>query len=114
MRRLMIHLVNWALLIIVLIGIPSITSKQFGGLAVSSVSKWQMLTLWGLGLIAAGNLLLVLFAKPKRRIRNLLLVWSIVFSAILVFEILLFAEVIHFEWLKDLLVGLSEKVRGGA
>src|SRR5439155_8920215 len=48
MLRALIQCANGFLLIIILIGIPAITSARLGSLQLSSAPKTQMLTLWGL------------------------------------------------------------------
>jgi hypothetical protein len=110
-RKLIIHLINGALLVIVLIGVPSITSRHVAGVAVSSTSKMQLLTLWGLGIAAAANMFLALFGGLKQPVRKLLFLWCVAFSAILLLEVLHFQGVIHFRWLKELLLWVQESLR---
>ena len=111
MWKLIIHLVNGALLVIVLIGVPSITSKQVAGVTVASTSRTQALTLWGLGIAAGANLLVALFGGVKRPSRKLLLTWCVAFSVVLLVELMYFEGVIHFRWLKDSLIWIQEKLR---
>jgi len=103
MRRLLIQCLNGLLLVIILIGVPAITSARFGSLQLSSAPKVQLLTLWGLGLAAACNLIAALWLMKDRRDRTLCWKWTFVFVALLAIEYAYFSGWLNFDWLKKTL-----------
>ena len=46
MRRFLIKCVNFALLVIIVIGIPAVTRRQFGSFQIGSAPALQMLSFW--------------------------------------------------------------------
>jgi len=108
MQRLTIHLLNSLLLIIILIGIPAITSARLGSLQLSSAPKAQKLTLWGLGLTAAFNSTAAIWFTKKRKDRMLCCKWAAVFGALLTIEYLYFKAYFNFDWLKEALQWLQK------
>ena len=107
MRRHLIHLLNAAVLGIILLGVPAITSRRFWDLQLSSVPKFQMLTLWGLALAGVGNLLAAGFLARKPKQRRPYWVWAAVFAVFWVAEFLHFQGYIRFDWLKNVLLELK-------
>ena len=105
MSRLFIHVGNYVWLVIVLIGVPVITGMQVGGINVSATSKFQMLTLAGLGIGSAINLFggWWLVGKPRRTCWK----WTAIYLVIFVTFYLLFSGYIHFDWLKKALLWLK-------
>jgi len=104
MQRLLIHGVNSFLLVVILIGIPAITSARLGSLQLSSAPKAQRLTLWGLAVAAAANTMVALTVVKGRKERALCLCWAGAFLALLAVEYLHFNGYFNFDWLKTALL----------
>ena len=109
MPRLLIHLANAFVLVVILIGVPTITSRHLGGLQLTSSSKMQMLTLWGLGLTAGVNLLSGVFVAKDKKLRRLCLKWMLLYAALFLIEALLYGGYIDFVWFKQALLWLKQK-----
>ena len=107
MRRWLIHAVNSALLVIILIGVPAVTSARFGRVRLSSDPQLQGLTLGGLVLVAAGNLAVMLLGK-ERNGRRACAAWVLLFGLILAAEFSYARGYIDFDWLKKLLRWFQE------
>jgi len=103
MRRLLIQCVNGFVLVVILIGVPAITSARFGSLQLSSAPKAQLLTLWGLGLAAACNSSAALWFIKERKDRMLCWKWTFVFGVLLAIEYAYFSGWLNFDWLKKTL-----------
>jgi hypothetical protein len=104
MQRLLIHCVNSLLLVVMLIGIPAITSARLGGLRLSSAPRAQRLTLWGLALAAAANAIAALSIVKGRKERARCWRWAGAFLALLTVECLHFNGYFNFDWLKKALL----------
>ena len=102
--RLAIQLVNSFLLIVILIGIPAITSARFGNLQLSSAPKAHRLTLWGLALAAAANVIAAVSVAKGRKERVVCGWWVAGFLALLAVEYLHFNGYFNFNWLKQALL----------
>jgi len=102
--RLAIQLVNSFLLIVILIGIPAITSARFGNLQLSSAPKAHRLTLWGLALAAAANAIAAVSIAKGRKERVVCGWWVAGFLALLAVEYLHFNGYFNFNWLKQALL----------
>jgi hypothetical protein len=102
MHRLCVHLGNVFWLVLVLVGIPTITSIQLGRIRLSSTPEFQMLTLAGLGIGATTNLLGAWLTRGKQRIACWQ--WNFVHLAALLMFYLVFNGQIHFHWLKNALL----------
>ena len=102
--RLAIQLVNSFLLIVILIGIPAITSARFGNLQLSSAPKAHRLTLWGLALAAAANAIAAVSVAKGRKERVVCGWWVAGFLALLAVEYLHFNGYFNFNWLKQALL----------
>jgi len=107
-QRLFVHLVNSALMVIILIGIPAITSLRFGSIRLNSNPKLQMLTLGGLALASAGNLIGALFLTVDKKTRRACGAWALLFGIILAAEFLYVRGFIRFGWLKEFLLWIQE------
>jgi hypothetical protein len=108
MSRIIIHAVNAAIFILIVMGIPAITSMQLGSIQLTSTPHSRMLTLWGLGFAAGGNAILA-FMCSNRRSRWAGLTWVLVFGGFLLAQYLFFAGLLQFDWLKKLLLKLKSK-----
>lgn len=106
MRSFAIHIVNASWLVIVLIGVPAATSIQVGKLGLSAVPEFRMLTLGGLAVGAAGNLLWACLTSGKAC--KVCWNWTFVYGAALTVYLLVFNGYIHFRWLKDTLLWLKK------
>ena len=102
--RLAIQLVNSFLLIVILIGIPAITSARFGNLQFSSAPKAHRLTLWGLALAAAANAIAAVSVAKGRKEQVVCGWWVAGFLALLAVEYLHFNGYFNFNWLKQALL----------
>jgi hypothetical protein len=99
-------------LVTTLIGVPAVTSLTIGAVQLSSVPIARQLTLWGLAGAAAFNLAAAVWllrgAKERKLCRN----WTLIHLLFFIVEYLYFAGHIHFDWLKELLLGLQRVMRG--
>ena len=109
MRRFLIHAANGALLIIILIGIPAVTSARFGSVRLSSDPPLQMLTMDGLGLVAAGNLAGAFLLRKDRKGRRACAAWALLFGLTLAAEFSYARGYLDFTWLKRLLRWIQER-----
>ncbi|PYJ86496.1 MAG: hypothetical protein DME22_05010 [Verrucomicrobia bacterium] len=91
------------MLVVILIGVPAITSARFGSLRLSSAPKVQLLTLWGLGLAVACNSSAALWLMKDRKDRTLFWKWTFVFGALLAIEYAYYNGWLNFNWLKQTL-----------
>jgi hypothetical protein len=107
-QRLIIHLGNSVLLVIILIGIPAITSLRLGSIRLLSDPKLQMLTMVGLGLAGTANLVGALLLKKDKKTRQACRTWAILFGMILAAEYLYIRGFIGFRWLKKFLLWVQE------
>jgi len=109
MQRLLIHCVNAFLLVVILIGIPAITSARFGSLQLSSAPKAHRLTLWGLAASAIGNMIVAAWLVKGRKERALCWRWVLTFSALFAVEFLHFNGYFSFDWLKRALLWVGNR-----
>ena len=107
MRRFCITVVNCALLVVVLVGIPEIAGVQLWDWRISSVPIAQMLLFWGLALVVAGNAFAALFGVHSRKERKLCWEWAAVFAVLLGVEYALAHGWLNFNWLKETLLWLQ-------
>ena len=110
MQRNLIHACNYLWLIVVLLGVASITGVQFGGLNVSATSKSQTLLLGGLGMGVAINFLAGWWLGGK--LRKTCWKWVMCQGSILLTYYLVFTGHVRFRWLKDSLLWLKDSVHG--
>ncbi len=103
MQRFLVHCANGFLLIVVLIGIPAITSVRFGGWRLSSTPRAQLLTFWGLALVAVANGIAALGPVKGRKERALCWKWAAGFGFLLLAEYSLAHDYFDFEWLRQAL-----------
>ena len=109
MQRLLIKCVNFALLIIIAIGIPAITRAQFWNVQIASAPKLQLLSFWGLSLALAGNILGAAFLFKGRKERMLCWEWAAVFGALLFAYSAFVLGYFKFDWLKNILLWLQNR-----
>ena len=109
MLRALIQGINAFLLVVIFIGIPAITSARFGRLQLSSAPKAHRLTLWGLALAAAGNVIAAACVPKGRKERVCCLCWAGAFLALLALEYLYFNGHVNFNWLKRALLWVQSR-----
>ena len=73
MQRFLIKCVNFALLIVIVIGIPAVTRAQLWKLQIASAPALQLLLFWSLSLALAGNISAAAFLIRSRKERILVL-----------------------------------------
>ena len=113
MQPLFIRVANLVLLVVILVGVPSITGRNIGWLRLSDSPTAQKLTLWGLALAAAANGFGVMFLARGGKAKKLCWQWLIAFVVLFTVEYLLIRHYINFNWLKDLLLWMKGRMPGG-
>lgn len=108
MQRLFINSVNCALLILVLIGIPAITRKQFWNWQISSAPMAEKLTFGGLILAIALNVLGATIFVPGPKAKTLCAKWTFVFGGFLFVEYAFIHGWINFDWLKNWMLWIQQ------
>ena len=109
MRRFLIKCVNFALLVLIVIGIPAVTRRQFGSFQIGSAPALQLLSFWVLAIALAGNLLAAGLIKTRKE-RLLYWEWAAVFG-VLLFAYSAFAlGYFNFDWLKRTLLWLQRRI----
>jgi hypothetical protein len=109
MQRFLIKCVNFALLIIIVIGIPAVTRAQFWNFQIASAPILHWLSFWALSLALGGNILAAALFKGRKE-RILCWEWAAVFG-VLLFAYSAFAlGYFKFNWLKRSLLWLQSHV----
>jgi hypothetical protein len=108
MKRFLIHFLNGALLVVLLIGVPAATRARFGHWEVGDAPAGQMATLWGLGLAVLINLLCATLFIKERKAQELCAKWTFIFAGLWLLEFAIFRSWIHFTWLKSFLQWLQK------
>jgi Co/Zn/Cd efflux system component len=109
MQRLLVQLANVFVLVVIVIGVPAITSLRFGSVRLLSDARLQMLTLGGFGLAVAVNLIGAIAFSKDRKGRNTCWTWALLFALMLAAEYAYIRGYLQFGWLKDLLLWAEEK-----
>jgi hypothetical protein len=109
MPRVLIWSSNCLLLIIILIGIPAITGTQLGTLEISSVPELQMLTLCGLSVATAGNVVAAWLWARERKTRKLCWLWAVAFAGLFGVELAFIHGYLNFNWLRQTLVWFQKR-----
>ena len=108
MQRFLIKSVNFAMLIVIVIGIPAVTRAQLGNYQIASAPMLQLLSFWGLSLALGGNILAAALLFKSRKERILCWEWAAVFG-VLLFAYSAFAfGYFKFNWLKKTLLWLQK------
>jgi hypothetical protein len=108
MQRLVINTINCALLILIVIGVPAITHKQFWDWEISSTPAAQRLTFGGLILAIVVNVLGATIFVPGPKAKALCAKWSFIFGGFLFLEYAFIRDWINFNWLKNSLLWLQQ------
>jgi hypothetical protein len=104
MRRILVHLVNAGLLVVVFIGFPAITGRNLGSLRLSYHGILYQLTVGGLIAGVALNAILAWIAVRKRKERWMCVSWGLLMGVFLFVVIGQAAGWLHFRWLKEWLL----------
>lgn len=110
MRVHLIRLFNGIVLMIILIGLPAITSLHFGSLRITADPTYQRLTIAALGLATGLNIFLSIWPGGPRRVIRTLRQWAAIHAAFLITFYLAFHDYLDFTWLKDALLWLQNQV----
>jgi hypothetical protein len=102
-KRFLVKCVNCALLVLVVIGIPSITRVEFHGWQLGSAPKLQLLLFWTLALALGLNILAASFFMKARKDRLLCWEWAAVFGVLLFVYCAFVFGYFNFDWLKNFL-----------
>lgn len=106
--RVPIHLINWAMLGLILIATPYVASAKLGGLQIVSTRTSQMLAMGGFGLAIAVNLIgAILIFHKKAKSRKACQQWCVIYTGFLVVVLLVYLQYINFNWLKEWLTQLA-------
>jgi len=95
----MIRVFNLFWLVLVLGLVPWMASRSFGSWQVASRYWWQTLTVSAIGVGAALNAL-IWWSSRRRAVRRSSLRWCVAFLILGLMEVLFFAGVFHFRWLR--------------
>jgi hypothetical protein len=106
MQRFLIKCVNFALLVLVVIGIPAMTRVEFHGLQLGSAQKLQLLLFWALALALCLNIAAASFVLKAKKERVLCWEWAAVYGVLLFAYCAFVFGYFNFDWLKNLLLKL--------
>jgi hypothetical protein len=109
MQLSVIHLLNALALILITIAVPAITSKELGPLKLTSSPDARLLTFGGLGLACGLNAAAALWLARGKKARDTCRLWALAHALLLLVHVLLYRNLIHFNWLKDGLLWIKEK-----
>jgi hypothetical protein len=107
MQRFLIKCANCALLVLVVIAIPAITSVKFRGLQIGSASSYKLLLFWALALALGLNCFAASFLLKSKKERVLCWEWAAVFGALLFAYSAFVFGYFNFDWLKNFLLRLQ-------
>jgi hypothetical protein len=107
MQRFLIKCVNCALLVLIVIGIPSITRVEFRGLQIGSGEKLRSLLFWTLALALGLNILAAAVLIKSHKERMLCWEWAAVFGVLLFVYCAFAFGYFNFDWLKNFLLWLQ-------
>ena len=107
MQQFLIKGVNFAMLIVIVIGIPAVTRAQLGNFQIASARPLQLLSFWGLSLALGGNILAAALLFKGRKERILCWEWAAIFGVLLFADSALALGYFKFNWLKQTLLWLQ-------
>ena len=108
MQRFLIKCVNFALLVIIVIGIPAVTRAQFWNLQIAPAPTLQLLLFWSLSLALGGNILAAAWLFKGRKERVLCWEWAAIFGVLLFAYGAFVLGYVKFGWLKKALLWLQK------
>src|SRR5271154_3442706 len=104
MQRFLIITTNYALLALLLIGLPAATREHFGNIQLSSASTGKLLMFWGLGIAAAANIFAALIFIKGGKQKMLCWEWAAIFCGLLLAWFAFVRGWVNFDWLKQSLL----------
>jgi hypothetical protein len=108
MQRFLIQSSNFALLALLLIGVPAVAHAQMGDWQISPVSTLHRLIFFGLLIGGVGNGVAAGCLIKSRKERNLCWEWAVVFGGLLAMQFAFAHGYLNFEWLKQTLRWLQK------
>jgi hypothetical protein len=103
MQRFLIQCANFALLVLLFIGVPAVAHGQMGDWEVAPVSTLRKLIFGGLLIAIMGNGIAAGFLIKSRKERVLCWEWIAVFGGLLAVQVAFIHGYLNFEWLKHAL-----------
>jgi hypothetical protein len=103
MQRFLIQSANFALLVLLLIGVPAVAHAQMGDWQISPAATLHKLIFAGLLLAALGNGVAAGCLIKSRKERNLCREWAVVFGGLLAVQFAFTHGYLNFGWLKQAL-----------
>lgn len=110
LTRIPVHLINWALLGLILIATPYIATGKLLGMEIIDAPTAQTLASIGLALACGFNLVgaTMLFRK-KAKLRKVCWEWCAIDAVFLIVFVLVLQGVVRFQWLKEWLVRMQQQ-----
>ena len=108
MQRFLIQCANFALLVLLLIGVPAVAHAQMGDWQITPASTLHRLILGGLLIALVGNGAAAVFLIKSRKERILCWEWAAVFGGLLAVQFAFTHGCLNFEWLKHALQWLQK------
>ena len=103
MQRFLVQCANFAVLTLLLIGVPAVAHAQMGDWEITPASTLHKLIFVGLLVAAVGNGIVASLLVRSRKERILCWEWATVFSGLLVVQFAFSHGYLNFEWLKHTL-----------
>ena len=103
MQRFLIQCANFALLVLLFIGVPAVAHARMGDWEVTPVSTLHKLIFGGLLIAIVGNGIAAGFLIKSRKERILCWEWAAVFGGLLAVQVAFIQGYLNFEWLKHAL-----------
>jgi hypothetical protein len=108
MQRFLIQCANFAVLVLLLIGVPAVAHAQMGDWQISPASTLHKLIFVGLVIAVAGNAIAAGFLIKSRKERVLCWEWAVVFGGLLAVQFAFTRGYFNFEWLKHALLWVQK------
>lgn len=110
MKGFLIKCVNVALLVVIVIGVPSITRVEIHGWLLGSGAKLRLLLFWSLALALGFNILAAFFLMKSRKDRLLCWEWAAVYGLLLFAYCAFTLGYFNFDWLKNFLLRAQRRL----
>jgi len=109
MQRFFINCVNWAMFIIIFIGIPAVTYRQIGHWQISSKPAAEKLMFWGLAIGITFNVLGATLFPFGLKTKESCAKWALILGGLLLLECAFVQGYLNFDWLKKGLVWFQSR-----